>query len=859
MAFKKTAPPAFVPDTPLRLFQDHLQGKVDNLWPHQTAILKSYAEKALCTSDVAFQLPTGSGKTLVGLLIAEWCRRKHNERAVFLCPTRQLVHQVASQAREKYGLNVVPFTGPKSEYSGPARDAYVSGAAVGITTYSSLFNSNPFFDDAGLLILDDAHAAENYIAALWSIRIHREGHPVLHSALSGILRQVVEPGCFSRLAGETATGADSDWVDKLPTEALTRIEDEIRDVMDEHTRDSDLKFPWSMIRDHLQACHLYLSPTEILIRPLIPPTWTHAPFDLPRQRVYMSATLGEGGDLERVTGRPKILRLTLPEGVDAQGIGRRFFIFPDLSLDSDDSIVLRRNMMRHAGRSLLLVPNGNAEQEAANDIRTNLGFPTFSARDIELSKQQFISTADAAVVAAGRYDGIDFPGDECRLLILDGLPKAANAQERFLMSKMGATILYNERIRTRVVQAIGRCTRSAKDHAAVVVTGEHLTRYLTDQKRIRHLVPEMQAELLFGASQSRTTTSQDLEDNLQIFLEHGEEWAQVNNDIVRMRESLTQEPLPAIGELGDAAPREIDYQKAIWKGDYAEALGHAESVLGILRHDDLRGYRALWHYLAGSAACLAELEVKARDHYLQAKKAAYGITWLVTLGAQKVDQAEKQNLSDENRTLLAQVEGLESFLSKVGTNNDRGFVKFEKAVLEGLAKPNTFENAHRLLGELLGCAAGKVESDGSPDPWWIAGDICLVFEDHAGAKPESALDVTKARQVRSHPDWMRANVPACASPHMEITPVILTPVSKVKEGATPHLDPVALWSLEDFREWAGTAISIVRELRSTFQEQGNLLWRLHAMETLERAGLDMPGLAKRLKENSAKTKLTPVP
>jgi hypothetical protein len=572
----------------------------------------------------------------------------------------------------------------------------------------------------------------------------------------------------------------------------------------------------------------------------------------------MSATLGEGGDLERVTGRPRILRLALPEGVDGQGIGRRFFIFPELSLDDKETKNLRHSLMQRAGRSLLLVPNGLAEREAAEDIRVNLGFPTFSARDIEGSKRDFITNPTAVVVAAGRYDGIDFPGDECRLLILDGLPKAANAQERFLMSKMGATILYNERIRTRVIQAVGRCTRSAKDHAAVVVTGEDLTRYLTDTRRTRHLVPEMQAELRFGAAQSRATTPKEMEDNLRIFLEHGDEWAQVNNDIVRTRESTIQEPLPAIGELGDAAPYEIHYQKAMWKGDPMDALTHAESVLGVLRHEDLRGYRALWHYLAGSAAKLASLEAKAQDHYLQAKKAAYGISWLVTIGMRQADQAGRHDPLDRNTALMAQVEGLEVFLSKVGTRNDHGFVKVEKTILEGIASSHTFENAHRLVGELLGFDAGKKESDGSPDPWWIAGDTCLVFEDHAAARPESALDVTKARQAKSHPDWMKANVPACASPHMRIVPVLLTPVSKVKEGAVPHLDSVALWPLEEFRRWVVTAVSTVRELRASYQEQGNLLWRISAAEALERGGLDMPGLVKRLQANPAKNKLTPV-
>jgi hypothetical protein len=46
----------------------------------------------------------------------------------------------------------------------------------------------------------------------------------------------------------------------------------------------------------------------------------------------MSATLGEGSDLERLTGVRNIYRLGAPEDLDAQGVGRRFFVFPGRSL-----------------------------------------------------------------------------------------------------------------------------------------------------------------------------------------------------------------------------------------------------------------------------------------------------------------------------------------------------------------------------------------------------------------------------------------------------------------------------------------------------------------------------------------------
>ena len=57
MAFKRPSPVTSVPDSPERLFLD--------------------------LPDVALQLPTGNGKTFVGLFIAEWRRRKNEERIVY--------------------------------------------------------------------------------------------------------------------------------------------------------------------------------------------------------------------------------------------------------------------------------------------------------------------------------------------------------------------------------------------------------------------------------------------------------------------------------------------------------------------------------------------------------------------------------------------------------------------------------------------------------------------------------------------------------------------------------------------------------------------------------------------------------
>ena len=166
--------------------------------------------------------------------------------------------------------------------------------------------------------------------------------------------------------------------------------------------------------------------------------------------------------------------------------------------------------------------------EIAKDVKGNLGFTTFSGDDIEESKNPFTSTPEAVAVIASRYDGIDFPGDECRLLFIEGLPKATNLQENFLMARMGANVLFNERIQTRVLQAIGRCTRSLEDYSAVVVSGDELPDYLADIRRRKFLHPELQAEITFGVEQSKGISMKDFIENFETFLENGEDWEEVN-------------------------------------------------------------------------------------------------------------------------------------------------------------------------------------------------------------------------------------------------------------------------------------------------------------------------------------------
>ncbi|MUG98707.1 DEAD/DEAH box helicase [Scytonema sp. UIC 10036] len=570
----------------------------------------------------------------------------------------------------------------------------------------------------------------------------------------------------------------------------------------------------------------------------------------------MSATLGEGGELERVAGVEKIVSLSVPEGWNKQGIGRRLFLFPERCLDEEEALNLAINMMKATPRSLVLVPDERTAIEFKNKIPKETGYKIFDAVQIEQSKQPFISAEKAVAVVANRYDGIDLVGDECRLLIVKGLQRATNLQEKFLVTRMPASILFNERIFTRIVQAVGRCTRAANDYAAVIVLGEELNKFLLDKDKRPFLHPEIQAELEFGNDQSRDVKAEDFLDNLRIFLEHKEEWNEAEEEIISRRDTLLQCQLPGIDKLKNAVINEVRYQYALWNGDYERAVAECRSVLTSLSGNDVKGYRAFWYYLAGSAAWMAakdgisSMESVARDFFQRAANTAEGVRWLYELSRLYIEN-QQENRADVFR-LAAVIEGLETQLLALGTANDRKFDAEEKKILENLSKvreedSKAFEDGHERLGRLLGYQAANSEVNAAPDPWWIAGDdFCIVFEDHSVNSQETPLGANKVRQAASHPNWIKANV-QLRSDAVIIT-VMVTPCKTIENGAMPHTSDVCYWNQKEFQTWAENAVSVVRNLRRSFPGEANLEWRERAMQAYRDNGLDPASLTADLRQ-----------
>lgn len=840
MAFDLKDDARFSHGDPESLFRDLRSRKVEGLLSQQADMLRAYMIEH-ASSDIALELPTGSGKTLVGLLIAEWRRLKFGQRCVFLCPTTQLVHQVAEQARERYGINPVTFVGSRRDYDPTSATKFESASAIAISNYSTLFNSNTYFKDVGTIVFDDAHSAENYVPKNWSIEIYRSDLEL--AALFSSLVELIEPHIPEQdkisFQNKDDNPIDAQWVNKLPTLALHNLRNRLIAIFDEYHGVPRIKNPWLMIREHLAACHVYYSSRGILIRPLLPPTESFAPFTGAKQRIYMSATLGEGGDLERTFGTYRIKRIPAPSGWDTQGIGRRFFLFPMSTHSEQDAVVQAAGWIRKFERCLILTPS-EKEAETYTAITKNAlaadGYSLFRAKDVEASKDAFIQ-AKGVLVLANRYDGIDLNGDECRYLIVSGLPEATNLQERFLITRMSANVLFRVRIRTRIIQAVGRCTRSSTDWALVAVIGEKSHSYFIRQENTTKLHPELQAEIEFGLKQSLRDDAM-VEENIDLFIEQGDEWAAANQAIIRNRSRKKREDETSTKQLADSVKHEIRYANAIWSGNAHLAFSAASDVVANLNGNELQGYRAWWCYLAGAAAYIAmqegspEMQTVYKQWFAKAAETSTMVPWLRRLAKLADEKRDVAPLKDDDEDIAVVVERIEANFEKIGKSTSKKIESRFLVIREGLARTDSadpFEDAQVSLGELLGYQTFKSADDSAPDPCWVVTPFeGIVFEDYTATTSEKPrIGKAKILQAKGHPDWLKQHFPK-----VSFKVVICSATSELTLDSKPFDAGLSYFSTNEMRRFAEDAIRVVRILWDAFPGSGDAQWRASAASTL---------------------------
>ncbi len=142
--------------------------------PYQLNILKICKEK-----NTLVCLPTGTGKTKIGILLAINRLNKHeNSKVIVLTPTKPLANQICKEFKEYTSINeneITLLTGSIAQNK--REDLYLNSKVIVATPQTvsqDLINSRTTLDNCVLLIVDECHRSKDNFANTKVARLYKE-------------------------------------------------------------------------------------------------------------------------------------------------------------------------------------------------------------------------------------------------------------------------------------------------------------------------------------------------------------------------------------------------------------------------------------------------------------------------------------------------------------------------------------------------------------------------------------------------------------------------------------------------------------------------------------------------------------
>lgn len=529
--------------------------------------------------------------------------------------------------------------------------------------------------------------------------------------------------------------------------------------------------------------------------------------------------------------------------------GRRLFVFPDIVRGGAPGAVTK-SIVGTTRKALVLSQSTTVDAEAAAQALTPDGVPAFGKEVVEQGLESFATATTGVLGLANRYDGLDLPGDTCRIVVLDGKPDAVSLQEKFLSERAEANAALAERVRTRIVQGAGRATRGPNDYAVVVVVGSDITRYFSREDNQTALEPELQAEVQFGWNNSKGSDPEDILDNVRVFLDHGAEWKQSGEPLVaEYREEARKTEAPGAAALGESATHEVEAWMLAYREDWVAASQKLEDAARTVGRggDATRGYRALLLYLAGIWLHLGARGEAHRAHSRElirrASQASVRGTWIKEMkeppGAEEVTLTTADSVAVNNIT--ARLTGnLKPNKIKEGLTRMRGALAQDEAV--------AYEVALTELGNFLGAEASKPTGAGRCDSAWRWNSaLWMTLEAKTEEHPDGLLPLKDIRQANTQLDQLAADQGVEHAPGESPTIIISNRLTVGREHAAVANPNVYLASTEVISHIAGDAESVWTELLAAAARQAPVhILRRHVQATLADSGCLPTQLVERL-------------
>ena len=742
--------------------------KFQALRPAQERVLGEYLDKFEATPDIAVELPTGAGKTLIALLIAENRRRKRQKVAI-LSANKTLARQMSEESQE-LGIPSVLMEGRGSAVPNPVKRSYQRGHSIGIMNYWVYFNQNPVIDPADLLIMDDAHLAEHCLHSLYSVEITRVAHSELFEALVSELNHRYPE--YSVLADALDFSSEMSKPPELlsfidQTQTSVRIK-EIIDSSPTLRSNLDLRFRWERMRGRIDQANIYLARDSLWIRPYVYPLISNPHYSKAAQRIYMSATIEDPGDLSRRLGVKNIEKIPVPQEDAESTFGRRLLLMNRL----DEGDIPHRlgaailTAIRIHPKSVWLCSSVDMATKFQKIVIEWLeshqieGHPSWILTPEGDEIDDFKRSETGHLFVGGRFDGMDFNGEECRMVILTTLPRAINTQEEFISAYVRDSGFMRERLNQRVIQASGRCNRADGDYAVYALADRRFATYFGLESNKADLPRNIVAELDMGQDAAEAEASA-LCASVEKFLSG--DFSEYDGQLTGYLSDVPTDKKPA-GITDSSADEVVGWSAMFWSENFPVAQQRIERCWESAKKDGLLEIGALhgWHhakalYLQGLRGD-GSAEQKALDALEAAIQRGGQSAWFNRLRgslnrARKMSEESGQAFDDDY--FVEVIRAFDELLDQYGNTGVR-FEQYCNRAAEQLQSDShdVFLEGLETVGRLLGYTASRPKNKypGAPDCVWRGnfGRFSEIFTYEAKIEDSPSNEIALSDIGQSH-------------------------------------------------------------------------------------------------------------
>lgn len=477
------------------------------------------------------KMNTGSGKTVVGLMILQSCLNEGKGPAAYVVPDNYLVDQVCAEAN-RLGISV---TANRDDY------LYSENRSILVMPIQALVNGRSVFGmrssgnyPLGSVLIDDVHACLDTITTQFSIKI-----PATHELYSKIVAIFSERWKAYNSTAYTNIVELRDpakialipfWIWQESTPAVFRA---LSEYNNDAEGNKEIFFSLPLLENNLSTCNCVITSQCLEISPFGIAIDRITQFDNANRRIFMSATLSDDSVFVSSIGlKEEDIDIISPDF--ANDIGDRLILFPKHLNNriSNEDIRDRIKEMSTTNNIVVIVPS--YEQARLWD---ETGSSIINRENIVETVKKLKEHHVGLVVLVNRYDGIDLPNDACRLLVIDGLPPLRSEYDKYVQSiDASSSILLREQIQ-RIEQGMGRGIRSNSDSCCIVLMGDNLADVLIRNKGMTRFSNATQKQYKLSndlwnllRAEKDTPTIDEIFKLADYSLKREDEWVQISKE-----------------------------------------------------------------------------------------------------------------------------------------------------------------------------------------------------------------------------------------------------------------------------------------------------------------------------------------